>query len=138
MGGVAKPILMRGIQIVYESAGAGARAMSWERVYRLVKRIPQGRVMTYGSVAKALRLRGGARAAGYALAACPGGRGIPWHRVVGAGGRIRLPEPQAALQRRLLEGEKVTFRGGAVDMKQHAWPPAMRRSHQAARGGGVW
>ena len=45
-------------------------------------------------------LRGGARAAGYAMAACPSGRGIPWHRVVGAGGRVMIPEPHASLQRR--------------------------------------
>ena len=42
--------------------------MSWNRVYLLVKRIPRGRVTTYGEVAKALRLRGGARAVGYVMA----------------------------------------------------------------------
>ena len=67
--------------------------MSWDPVYRLVKKIPRGRVTTYGEVAKALRLPGGARAVGYAMAATPTGRGIPWHRVLGAGGHIRVPEP---------------------------------------------
>jgi|HubBroStandDraft_6_1064221.scaffolds.fasta_scaffold70215_4 methylated-DNA-protein-cysteine methyltransferase-like protein len=81
--------------------------MSWEPVYRLVKQVPRGRVTTYGALARALKLRGGARAAGYAMAACPRGRGIPWHRMVGAGGKIRLPEPAGALQRRLLEAEGV-------------------------------
>ena len=61
--------------------------MSWDPVYRLVKRIPRGRVTTYGELAKTLRLRGGARAVGYAMAATPNGRGIPWHRVIGAGGQ---------------------------------------------------
>ncbi|MGA8674783.1 MAG: MGMT family protein, partial [Candidatus Acidiferrales bacterium] len=65
--------------------------MSWDPVYRLVKQIPRGRVTTYGAVAKALRLPGGARAVGYAMAACPSGGGIPWHRVIGAGGRTRMP-----------------------------------------------
>ena len=82
--------------------------MSWDPVYRLVKQIPRGRVTTYGAVAKALRLPGGARAVGYAMAACPSGRGIPWHRVIGAGGRTRMPEPHASLQRKLLASEGVS------------------------------
>ena len=94
--------------------------MSWDPVYRLVKKIPRGRVTTYGEVAKSLRLPAGARAVGYALAACPTGRGIPWHRVLGAGGRIRVPEPHAALQRKLLETEGVTI-GVTVDMRVYGW-----------------
>src|SRR3989442_805519 len=69
--------------------------MSWAPVYRLVKRIPRGRVMTYGQLARALRLRGGARAARPAIAACPAGRGIPLHRVVRAGGGDPLRGPPA-------------------------------------------
>jgi methylated-DNA-protein-cysteine methyltransferase-like protein len=79
--------------------------MNWDSVYHLVKKIPRGRVMTYGQVAKALRLPGGARTAGRAMAACPGGRGVPWHRVVGAGGKLLIREPHASLQRKLLESE---------------------------------
>lgn len=79
--------------------------MNWDPVYTLVKKIPRGRVMTYGQLAKALRLRGGARTAGRAMAACPSGRGIPWHRVVGAGGKLLIREPHASLQRKLLETE---------------------------------
>jgi methylated-DNA-protein-cysteine methyltransferase related protein len=94
--------------------------MSWEPVYRLVKKIPRGRVTTYGEVAKALRTPGGARAVGYAMAATPTGRGIPWHRVLGAGGRIRVPEPYAAKQRRLLETEGVLV-GRVIDMKIYGW-----------------
>src|SRR5713226_7711145 len=90
-------------------------------VYRLVKRIPRGRVITYGQLARALRLRGGARAAGRAMAACPPRRGIPWHRVVGAGGRILLREPHAALQRRLLESEGTRLIEGRVDVARHGW-----------------
>ena len=103
--------------------------MSWSPIYRLVKRIPRGRVSTYGEVAKALRLPAGARAVGYALAACPRGQGIPWHRVLGAGGRIRVPEPHAALQRKLLEAEGVAI-GVTVDMKIYGWP--FRKSKAAA------
>ena len=85
--------------------------MSWHPVYALVKKIPRGRVATYGEIAKALRLRGGARAVGYAMASCPAEQGIPWHRVVGAGGRLLISEPHASLQRRLLESEGVTIEG---------------------------
>jgi methylated-DNA-protein-cysteine methyltransferase-like protein len=82
--------------------------MNWNRVYDLVKKIPRGRVMTYGQVAKALRLAGGARTAGRAMAASPSGGGVPWHRVVGAGGRLLIREPYASLQRKLLESEGVS------------------------------
>jgi methylated-DNA-protein-cysteine methyltransferase related protein len=101
-------------------SGRRSTNVSWERVYRLVKRIPRGRVTTYGDLARMLRLPGGARAVGFALAACPSGRGIPWHRVVGAGGRIRVPEPHASLQRRLLESEGLNV-SGAIDMECHGW-----------------
>jgi methylated-DNA-protein-cysteine methyltransferase-like protein len=98
--------------------------MSWYPVYELVKKVPRGRVTTYGEIARALRLRGGARAAGHAMAACPSGLGIPWHRVVGAGGRLLIREPHAALQRRLLETEGITMTERSVNMKRHGWSPA--------------
>jgi methylated-DNA-protein-cysteine methyltransferase related protein len=104
-------------------------AGSWEAVYRFVQQIPRGRVMTYGQLAKALRLRGGARVAGFAMAACPNGRGIPWHRVVGAGGRILIHEPLASLQRRLLESEGTPVAGSRVDLPHHIWNPP-RRQHR--------
>jgi methylated-DNA-protein-cysteine methyltransferase related protein len=107
--------------------------MSWDPVYRLIKKIPRGRVSTYGELAKALRLPGGARAAGYAVAATPKGRGIPWHRVIGAGGRVRVPEPYASLQRRLLESEGVEFDGGVIDMKRFGWSPARKKSRAQRR-----
>ncbi len=97
--------------------------MSWEPVYRLVKKIPRGRVTTYGEVARALRLPGGARAVGYALAATPSGRGIPWHRVIGAGGRIRVPERYAMIQRKLLQTEGVVTDSVAIDLKRYGWSP---------------
>jgi methylated-DNA-protein-cysteine methyltransferase-like protein len=97
--------------------------MSWDPVYRLVKRIPRGRVLTYGQLARALKLPGGARTAGRAMFACPSRRGIPWHRVVGAGGRVLIREPQASLQRKLLESEGTRFAGLRVDMAAHQWNP---------------
>jgi methylated-DNA-protein-cysteine methyltransferase-like protein len=102
--------------------------MSWDPVYRLVKKIPRGRVTTYGELARKLRLSGGARAVGYAMAACPNGRGIPWHRVIGAGGKVRMPEPQASLQHRLLATEGVEFDGAKIDMKRFGWSPARSKA----------
>jgi methylated-DNA-protein-cysteine methyltransferase related protein len=98
--------------------------MSWEPVYRLIKKIPRGRVTTYGELARALKLPGGARAVGYAMAATPRGRGIPWHRVIGAGGRLLIPEPHGTIQRRLLETEGVVVDVTRVDLKRYGWSPA--------------
>ena len=94
----------------------------WNKVYVLLKRIPKGRVLTYGQVARATRLPGGARAAGRAMAACPRGQAIPWHRVVAAGGRIAVREPFASLQRRLLESEGTRFVERRVALADHLWP----------------
>jgi methylated-DNA-protein-cysteine methyltransferase-like protein len=95
---------------------------AWKRLYALVKRIPKGRVTTYGQLAQAVRLPGGARAAGRAMAACPRGQAIPWHRVVAAGGRIVIREPFASLQRRLLESEGARIVERRVSA-EHAWTP---------------
>ena len=103
--------------------------MSWDAVYRLVQQIPRGRVLTYGAVAKTLRLRGGARSAGRAMAATPSGKGIPWHRVVGERGKILIREPYASLQKKLLESEGVKVLESRLDLKRYLWtPPRNRRS----------
>ena len=104
---------------------------SWDAVYRLVKQIPRGRVLTYGDVARALRLRGGARAAGHAMAATPSGKGVPWHRVLGAGGKLLIREPYASLQRKLLESEGVAMTERRVNLKLHHWK--LPRSKKARR-----
>jgi methylated-DNA-protein-cysteine methyltransferase-like protein len=106
--------------------------MSWDPVYRVIKKIPRGSVTTYGELARKLRLPGGARSVGYAMAACPNGKGIPWHRVVGAGGRLLIPEPHRSLQRRLLEAEGVRVEFGRIDMSRYAWKISAnprRRTH---------
>ena len=107
--------------------------MSWAPVYSFVKQIPRGRVITYGGLAKALRLRGGARSAGRAMAACPSGKGIPWHRVVGFGGKLLIREPFASLQRKLLESEGVQMTERRVNMKAHAWLPVRKKSKHKKR-----
>ena len=71
-----------------------------------------------------VKLPGGARAAGRAMAACPSGQGIPWHRVVGAGGRLLLREPNASLQRKLLESEGLRLAEKRIlDFSSHQWNP---------------
>lgn len=100
--------------------------MSWDHVYRHVQRIPRGRVLTYGALAKALHLPGGARTAGRAMSATPSGKGIPWHRVVGERGKILIREPYASLQRKLLESEGVTIIESRVNLKRHLWKSAQK------------
>ena len=101
------------------------RASTYECIYRIVARIPAGRVSTYGGIA---RMAGGctARMVGYALHRLPEGRDeVPWHRVVNAAGRIspRSDGDGAWIQRRLLEMEGVTFdRAGRIDPGRFGWP----------------
>ena len=106
------------------------------RVYALVRHVPRGRVVTYGQVAAMLGVPRGARAVGWALRALPedAAARVPWHRVVGAGGRIsprRGPGPQ--IQRRRLRAEKVAFRGLVVDMARHGMLGSFTRLPRGAR-----
>jgi methylated-DNA-protein-cysteine methyltransferase-like protein len=106
----------------------------FERVYSIVEQIPQGRVATYGQVAALLGIPRGARAVGWALRALPASRqtAVPWHRVIGAGGRI---SPRAGsgplLQRRRLRSEGVRFRSGRVDLERHGLLSDLRPSGRA-------
>jgi methylated-DNA-protein-cysteine methyltransferase-like protein len=119
-----------------ESSIEGTNLMNWNRVYALVKKIPRGRVTTYGQIAKALRLPGGARTAGHAMAASPSGQGVPWHRVVGAAGRLLIREPHASLQRKLLESEGLVLAEKRIlNFKKYEWSPgkAKRRGLRDAK-----
>lgn len=95
--------------------------MGWELVYKYVKSIPRGRVTTYGEIARVAKLRGGAREAGHAMAATPKGQGIPWHRVVGYGGKLLIREPYSSLQRKLLTAEKIEVQGTSLDYEKYGW-----------------
>ncbi len=92
------------------------------RIYDAVRRIPSGRVATYGDVAKAAGLPGHARQVGYALAALEADTDVPWHRVVNAQGRVsvrRGDRSSESIQRTLLRSEGIRFtRVGAIDMKR--------------------
>jgi methylated-DNA-protein-cysteine methyltransferase-like protein len=95
-------------------------------VWALVRRVPRGRVVTYGQVAALLGHPRAARAVGTALRRLPRGleRVVPWQRVVNAAGRVspRADPSRPALQRRLLEAEGVRFgRGGRLDLRARRW-----------------
>ena len=90
-----------------------------QRVYEIVGRIPCGRVVSYGQIARMLGVPRGARQVGWAMANCP--EGLPWHRVVMADGSIAGGE-YSQLRRQLLEEENVPFLlDGRVDMAQSTW-----------------
>ena len=103
----------------------GPRAHAWSEVWRLVRRIPRGRVMTYGQIAVLLESRLSPRAVGWALHGCP--EGVPWQRVVNASGGCstdRIPTIPPGLQRALLEAEGVEFReGGTLDLGRYRYVP---------------
>jgi methylated-DNA-protein-cysteine methyltransferase related protein len=86
------------------------------RVVRCIRGLPAGMVSSYGAVAKAAGWAGAARQVVRILQQVPG---LPWHRVVGSGGAIKLCGENAAEQRFRLRMEGVTFRGARVDMKRH-------------------
>jgi len=81
-----------------------------------IRKIPKGKVATYGDVARASGFPGRARQVVWALR---NARGLPWHRVLGAGGKIMLPGESGLEQRLRLETEGVAFRNGRVWMEQH-------------------
>jgi methylated-DNA-protein-cysteine methyltransferase related protein len=88
------------------------------RIERAIRSIPRGKVSTYGGVARAAGFPGAARLVARIL--CKG-YGLPWQRVLGAGGEIKLRGDSAMEQRFRLEAEGVRFRGRKVDMKAHEW-----------------
>ncbi len=104
------------------------------RMQAVVRRIPKGKVATYGEVARAAGFPGASRQVVWALRAAPG---LPWHRVVGAGGRILLPGEAGLEQRFRLAAEGVAFTGQRVAMEHHAWkrPGASRRTRAAKTAG---
>jgi methylated-DNA-protein-cysteine methyltransferase related protein len=96
-----------------------------------IRLIPRGKVSSYGDVAKAAGFPGRARQVVWALR---NARGLPWHRVVGAGGKIMLPGENGLEQRMRLETEGVIFRGGRVRMEEHQFEfaPSVPKSGAAA------
>jgi methylated-DNA-protein-cysteine methyltransferase-like protein len=103
-------------------SGAGL----YERIYATVRRVPPGRVATYGQIAK---LTGGcgARQVGYALAALPEKSTVPWQRIINSQGRVSLRSGGGHddLQRQLLEEEGIEFSlDGRIDLRRFSWQHA--------------
>jgi alkylated DNA nucleotide flippase Atl1 len=93
-----------------------------------IRKIPRGKVSTYGAVARAAGYSGAARQVVQTLRAS---FGLPWHRVLGAGGEIKLRGDSAIEQRLRLEAEGVRFRGRKVDMRQHEFRfPGMKKKKE--------
>jgi methylated-DNA-protein-cysteine methyltransferase related protein len=87
-----------------------------EEIWHVISAIPRGKATTYGSVARAAGLPGRARQVGFALRTAPEGLNLPWHRVVGAGGRIVFPASSRSHreQARRLRAEGVPVLNGRV------------------------
>lgn len=101
-------------------------------MYKLVQRIPRGRVMTYGQIATEIGNRLSPRAVGWAMHGCP--KDVPWQRVVNAKGGCstdRLPDAPMGLQRHLLESEGVEFGdNGTLDLAIYRWTPRRRATRK--------
>src|SRR5919109_3821371 len=101
-------------------------AGSYARIYDIVRRIPRGRVATYGQIASLAGLEGQARQVGYALHALPASTTVPWHRVINARGEVsaRSERGSELTQRFLLQREGVRFDArGRVALARFGWRP---------------
>lgn len=123
---------------------AASSPKTFHSIWRVVSRIPRGRVATYGQIARMAGLPGAARTVGWAMNALPGGgrvegRVVPWHRVINAAGRIspRASETGGGTgrQARRLRGEGVRVsRAGAVDLGRFGWDGAHAGASAAGKG----
>jgi len=91
-----------------------------EKIKRTIARVPYGKVATYGQIAKLAGFPGAARQVVWALRASSG---LPWHRIVGAKGKISLTGEAGFEQRIRLEMEGVRFNGVRIDMAEFEWKP---------------
>jgi methylated-DNA-protein-cysteine methyltransferase-like protein len=119
----------------------GASSDSYARIYAVVRRIPEGRVATYGQVAALAGIPGHARQVGYALHALPDGADAPWQRVINARGEVSERADggwREGYQRHLLEEEGVAFDArGRVDLARFRWESGERPSARGrVRGSG--
>jgi methylated-DNA-protein-cysteine methyltransferase-like protein len=99
---------------------------TYARIYAVAKRVPRGRVATYGQIAALAGLPRHARLVGYALNVLPAGSAVPWHRIINAKGQVS-PRANALghedLQAQLLRREGVRFVEGAIPLERFQWRP---------------
>jgi methylated-DNA-protein-cysteine methyltransferase-like protein len=95
-----------------------------QRILAAIRKIPKGRVSTYGNVAEAAGLPRRARLVGTVLRQTPASVKVPWFRVINAGGRISFPVNSDAYERQRsnLEAEGISLVRGRVDLKRYGWP----------------
>ncbi len=108
------------------AAQGGAGLSVYERIYAVVRRVPRGRVATYGQVARLAGLGQHARQVGYALHRLEEGRGVAWQRVVNHRGEVssRAVAGMERVQRALLEAEGIEFdERGRIDLARRQWRP---------------
>lgn len=99
------------------------------RIFAAVRKIPSGRVATYGQIARLAGLGNHARLVGYALHALPGGSRVPWHRVLNVRGKISLQGAGARRQLSLLRREGVRpAANGTIDLSLYQWRPSSTRA----------
>jgi methylated-DNA-protein-cysteine methyltransferase-like protein len=103
-----------------EPAEPRSKSGMFAEMRRQVRRVPRGKVATYGDIAYAAGHPGAARQV--AWASHLESRGLPWHRIVGAGGAILLAGEQGFEQRMRLQAEGVAFAGLKVKMDAHRHP----------------
>lgn len=94
-----------------------------EQIYFVLQAIPEGKVVSYGQVARLCGLPNGARQVARALRMLPSDTAIPWFRVVNTQGRISIPGEGANRQKEKLEREGVVFLNGKIDFKKYQWQP---------------
>lgn len=106
------------------SSSARAEKPPFERVWALVRRIPRGKVATYGQLSQLIDRRLTPVGVGWAIRAAPEGS-IPWQRVVNGQGGISTDNEHPGLQRAMLEAEGIRFsRQGTIDLERHGWRPS--------------
>lgn len=101
-----------------------------EEILSTIRQIPYGKVLSYGGVAKAA---GYPRHARQVVAVLQSSYGLPWHRVLGANGEIKLRGHNGIEQRLRLQAEGVAFRGRRVDMKKHEFQYEARGTRRTRR-----
>jgi alkylated DNA nucleotide flippase Atl1/GNAT superfamily N-acetyltransferase len=100
----------------------------YQRIFAAVRRIPAGRVCTYGEIAR-VAAASGARQVGYALHSLDAGADVPWHRVINARGLISLPGDNGVKQRQLLRRERVASVTPAHRFRTYGWVARMTDIH---------
>ena len=123
------------VGLLYFAMKTTGKKMSQSAIMRLdieraIRSIPRGKVSTYGGIAKTAGYPGAARLVARILQR---GYGLPWQRVLGAGGQIKLTGDSAVEQRLRLEAEGVRFRGRRVDMKLHEFRQQSPKSRSRRR-----